>query len=132
MILYILDIKDVKKQLIFYLLFTVFCILFAIIYQSFSFGVYSNYMSYAFLLPAIFGILVSFILYFFKINKMPSKLESNLYNFGIVTLTIGSIVNGVLEIYGTTNWKVYIYYIIGTFLVISSLICYFRRKNNNN
>ena len=45
-------------------------------------------------------------------------MSNNLYNAGVATLTIGSLVYGILEIYGTTNSKVIVYFIVGVFLLI--------------
>lgn len=129
MILYTLDIKKIKKQGIIYIIVTVACILFAIIYESFSHGVISNFMVYAFTIPLILGTGVCYTLYFFKIKKLPNKFENRAYNAAIATFTVGSIVEGVLQIYGTTNWKVHLYLIVGVILLISSISSHlFRRK----
>lgn len=110
-----MSILDIKKQGKVYLIASIACVIFAMIYEAFSHGVYSNYMIFAFLLPFIMGAGISFILYL--INKkeasvLPSKFGNNLYNASVATLTFGSIFNGVLEIYGTTNAKVYVYLVV--------------------
>ena len=47
--------------------------------------------------------------------------------------TVGSIMEGVLQIYGTTNVKIYLYLIFGIILLITSILLYlFRIKNNIN
>ena len=110
----ILSISDIKKQGKVYIIVSIVCLIFAIIYEAFSHGVFSNYMIFAFLIPLVCGATISYILYF--INKkdtslLPSKFGNNLYNAAVATLTFGSIFNGALEIYGTTNAKVYVYLI---------------------
>lgn len=110
-----LSTSDIKKQWRIYIIAVIGCIFFASTYEAFSHGVYSNYMIYAFLIPLIMGAGVSYILYF--INKkskvtLPGKFEKNMYNAAVATLTFGSIFNGVLEIYGTTNSKVYVYLVL--------------------
>ena len=129
-ILSTLDIKELKKQGVNYIIATLSCILFALIYEFFSHEVYSGFMIFAFAIPLIFGVAVSFVMYFIKPKKVPKKIENNLYNAGIATLTVGSIIEGVLQIYGTTNWKIYIYLVVGIALIAISLISYIIRRWN--
>ena len=119
MILSILDIKKVRKN---YLYYSIFLIIFAFIYESFSHGVYSNYMIFAFLIPFIYGFLGSFLL-----KEKKNKLGNTLYNFGIVTLSVGSVIKGVLDIFGTTNWLVNIYLYTGIVLVVFGIIFYLKK-----
>ena len=127
-ILFTLDIEKLKEQGKIYIIVTLVCILFAMIYESFSHGVISNFMIYAFAIPLIFGVGVYYMAYFWKIKKLPNKFENKTYNAWIATLTIGSIVEGVLQIYGTTNSKIYVYLIAGIVLLISSIISYLLRR----
>ena len=76
MILFTLDIKKIKEQGTIYIIVTLVCILFAMIYESFSHGVISNFMVYAFTIPLIFGVGVYYMFYFFKIKKLPNKFEN--------------------------------------------------------
>lgn len=118
----ILSILDIKRTIIKYIFFTIFILVFGQIYEHFSFGVISNYMIYAFLIPLILGLLINTIIYFTKI--VPSKMGSCLYNKGIITLTVGSILRGVLDIYGTTNMYLKIYLYAGVLLIIAGIILY--------
>ncbi len=112
--MYISDI-NYKIQSKIYLLASLACILFSTIYEMFSHEVYSTYMISAFAIPLILGCFVSLILF-----KKQNRKENILYNEGVATLTIGSIIKGFLEIYGTTNYKVVIYLIVGvSFILIS-------------
>ena len=128
MILCTLDIKQMKTQVLIYIIETLFCILFAIIYESFSHGVFSKFMILAFLIPLILGVIVTYILCFFKREKLPTALENKLYNAGVVTLTVGSIMEGVLQIYGTTNVKIFLYLIFGILLLTISILFYIFRN----
>ena len=116
MILSILDIKKVRRN---YLIYSLFLIVFAIIYESFSHGVYSNYMIFSFIIPFIYGYCGSFL-----INIGGSKLGNMFYNLGIITLSIGSVFKGILEIYGTTNKLLYVYIIVGLLMAILGIIIY--------
>lgn len=118
----ILSILDIKRTIIKYIFFTIFILVFGQIYEHFSFGVISNYMIYAFLIPLILGLLINIIIYFTKI--VPNKMGSCLYNNGIITLTVGSILRGVLDIYGTTNMYLKIYLYAGVLLIIAGIILY--------
>ncbi len=115
MILSILDIKKIRKN---YILFSLFLLIFMIIYESFSHEVYSSFMIYAFTIPLIFGFILSYI---------KKDYLNTLYNLGIITLSIGSIFQGALEIYGTTNRLVYIYLICGIILIIIGIIKSYRK-----
>ena len=121
-----LDIKYMKKQIITYLIASIACIIFSIIYETFSHGVYSLFMICSFAIPLILGCFISLVLYKRKISY--GRVEINLYNAGVATLTFGSIFQGVLEIYGTTNFKVYIYFFVGALLILNSLAVYIIKK----
>lgn len=91
------------------------------VYELFGHGVYSYYMLYAFAIPLAFGVLPNLIAAVRGTPK-PNKIAYNLYNSGVATLTAGSVFEGVLEIYGTTNRLVYIYPIVGITLFWSGII----------
>ena len=117
-----LDIKKSKKEMIKYLFISIFFLIFSIVYESFSHDVYSNYMMYAFVIPLILGTLIYGIIYIFELNKSFNEFGMKLYNSSIITFTLGSIMKGVLEIYGTTNKLTIIYLIIGIITLIISII----------
>lgn len=116
-----------------YLLAAIFCGVFGSVYELFSHGVYSYYMIYAFAFPLVGGVLPFLILDLKNPRYMPSALAQGLYHAGIATCTIGSIIQGVLVIYGTTNSKTVIYWIAGAVLVTAGLLVYLmqslRRKS---
>lgn len=125
MILYILDIK---KTMVNYFIISLICLIFSIIYEMFSHQVYSKFMICAFLIPLIGGIILLIIN---KIKKF-NILAINIYHCSIATFTIGSIVQGILEIYGTTNNLTKYYLYIGLGLMIISIIIQFYRKGVEN
>ncbi len=113
-----------------YLLFSIFVVFFGAVYEVFSHNVYSYFMLYAFAFPLVGGTLPYFLLAmyggsarFTKI-KNPTDLSRGFYHCGIVTLTVGSIICGVLEIYGTTSYLSKYYWIVGGVLILLSLILY--------
>ncbi len=96
-----------------YLVISAFCALFGLIYEIFSHEVYSYYMIYAFGFPLIGGALPSILLALSKRCPIPSIGTRYLWHSAIAALTVGSVVKGVLDIYGTTSRLVYIYFLAG-------------------
>lgn len=121
----ILDINDLKNENKFIIGFSVFVLIFGIIYEMFSHGVISYYMIFAFLIPLInFLINIIFISGKIKINK----LSKNLFSMSIYSFTFLSIIKGVLDIYGTTNNLILIYLIVGLILLVASIILFFKTE----
>ncbi len=126
--MYTLDIDTTSKQAaktaFVYLLTSLFCGLFGAVYEIYSHGVYSFYMIYAFAFPLAGGTLPFFIISFFDNKKYPAAITRNLYHAGIATLTAGSIMRGVLDIYGTTNALTNYYWIFGIVFLLLGVAVY--------
>ena len=118
--------KKLDKISKLYLGISAFCIVFAAIYEYFSHEVYSAFMIFAFLIPFLGGTVVFYTIKRFAISSMPGESLVRLYNCGIATLTVGSIFQGVLEIYGTTNSLVNVYLVVGAMLIILAVAIYIR------
>ena len=117
--------KPMFVHLIFQVCFTAFIALFGGIYEIFSHGVFSYFMIYAFAIPLALGVIpYLFLALFGKI--LPSAFSNCFWNYGIVTLTLGSVMKGVLEIYGTDNFTAYVY-LAGIPLVLIGLESYVRK-----
>ena len=116
--------KHASKTSFVYLLISLFCILFGAVYEKYSHEVYSYYMLYGFCFPLIGGTLMFSILGSVKLKKYPSAVSRNLYHSGIATLTVGSLVRGVLDIYGTTNVLSGYYWQVGLLLSGIGIIVY--------
>ena len=108
------------KVTLVYLVISCFCALFGAVYELFSHEVYSFYMIYAFSFPLVGGAL-PFAVYALSGAKYPSAIARNLYHAGIATFTVGSIVRGVLEIYGTTNALSRFYWFVGAAFVVGGV-----------
>ncbi|MCD8120434.1 MAG: head-tail connector protein [Lachnospiraceae bacterium] len=107
-----------------YLFATLFLVLFGAVYERFSHEVYSYYMLYAFAIPLAGGVLPFFSLAFSNRLPMPGRVVRNLYHSAIATLTVGSCFAGVLEIYGTTNSLIKVYWIVGGGFLACAIILY--------
>ena len=79
-------------------------------------------MIYAFVFPLVGGTFPFLAMDLFPCKKYPGTIARNLYHSGIATLTVGSILQGVFEIYGTTNSLCGIYWIVGAILVVMGII----------
>lgn len=116
--------KALKRWAFASLIVSLLCLLCSAVYEAFSHGVYSNYMLYAFAIPLVGGTLAAFLLEFFTKQTMPGKNAMALYNAGLSTLTVGSIMKGVLDLYGTTNRLVVIYLPVGLALIFLGVAAY--------
>ena len=81
-------------------------------------------MIYAFAFPLVGGTLPFMFLGLRRLKKFPSAHACQLYHWGIATLTVGSIVKGVLEIYGTTNAMAVAYWPVGGLLISAGVITF--------
>ena len=102
MILCILDTKTIRKTIKIYIVVTVISIIFSYIYEMFSYGEYSNYMRFLFVVPII-GEITYEIIYLLKINI--TRATYNLFNSGIAILMSGMLIKGIINISGRyTNY----------------------------
>lgn len=116
--------KHMGKISFVYLLISLFCVLLGAVYEYFSHEVYSVYMIYAFIYPLLCGALPFAALSLYGSRKFPGRLHINLYNAGIATLTVGSVMQGVVDIYGTTNTLIRIYWYAGLALMLIGVLMF--------
>lgn len=116
--------RKAAKTAFVYLLISLFCSLFGAVYEIFSHGVYSFYMIYAFQFPLAGGVLPWFCISLWGGEKYPAVAARYLYHAGIATLTTGSILCGILEIYGTTNMLTGYYWTFGSILLLAGVTVY--------
>ena len=82
-------------------------------------------MVYAFLFPLLFG------RFFWEAVSARSLTPKNTVlflfaeNASVASLTIGFLVKGILEIYGTTNYLSPLYFVVGITLAVISAIAWF-------
>ena len=80
-------------------------------------------MLYAFAFPLVGGVLPFFLLLCTR-RPFPNRLTRSVYHAGIATLTVGSLVSGALEIYGTTSGLTAVYWIAGAALCVAGATGY--------
>ena len=74
-------------------------------------------MVFAVAFPLLGGVLVYELLGVFPERFLPSVWSLNLYNAGIATVTIGSIMKGIFDIYGTYSRWIRFYALLACLLV---------------
>ena len=110
-----------------YLIVAVICAAVGVIYELFSHQVWSVYMIGAFAVPLILGVLPNLVIAIGRL-KTPGYAAENLYACGLITLTLGSLLKGVLQIYGTTNTLLEYYWLVGAGFTGLGIIFYFAQK----
>ena len=123
-----LSTLDIKKQLIINIIFTIFILIFGLIYEYFSHGVYSKFMQFAFLIPCVLGVLIRIILLITK--KSINSKSLDLLDCANVTITLGCILKGILNIYGTTNSLLLVFVVLGSLFVLFFLVSLFVYKKS--
>lgn len=123
--------KPLINSVYFNLGFAIFVALFGAIYEMFSHEVYSYYMIYAFGIPLVLGVLCQ-VLTPVVFGKFQGSIEAILWNLSIVTFTVGSLLKGIVDIYGSSNHKLIIYPVAGCILALLSVIIFLAKKANSN
>ncbi len=83
-------------------------------------------MLYAFIIPLAGGLLPVTLLMLtgkFRLTRSVRRFI-HIYDSGVATLTVGSILKGVLDIYGTTNRLIVFYAAFGSALLLLGGIGY--------
>ncbi len=116
--------KKAGRAALAYLAVSLLCALAGAIYERFSYGVYSYFMIYAFAIPLAGGALPFLAMAVFGKPRFPVRASRMAYHAGIATLTVGSLVQGILEIYGTANRLTFVYWIAGAALLAVGVALY--------
>ncbi len=95
------------------------------VYGIFGHGVKSAAMTWMFLYPLLGGALFYFIIErgIPHITKFAGcRVFLNIYNSGIATLTIASLLKGIFEIAGTNSPYLVFYYMTGGIFIVVGLV----------
>jgi|GEM_PF-3615546 len=90
---------------------------FSYIYESFSHGVYSIFMTHLFLIPLLCGAVPSFLLALSR-KVYVDPTARLLWSALVLTLALGSATQGVVEIYGTTTDYIVMYPVFAAILLV--------------
>lgn len=107
----------------------VFAALFGAVYEHFSFGVYSGFMIYAFAPLLMVGFILAILS---RTDRPPRRLSINLINSASATLSVGMAAAGIVEIYGTENKYLRVYFVAGTIFALLAVISYLAGAPENN
>ena len=99
-----------------YVVLSLFCAVFAAVYEYFGHGVWSYHMVFAFLIPLAGGALPLLLL------AELSPAAAALWRAGLAAWTVGSLFRGALEIYGTSHALTIVYPILGASLCMAALV----------
>ena len=90
-----------NKGVMIYLIITIFCQVFFLIYDRFSHGVRSPYMTYLFLWPLLLGLVPGLLFWCIPRIRRQGRISANLYHSGVAAVTVSSLLRGIFEIAGT-------------------------------
>lgn len=131
-------INPAKKGLIIYLCVSAFCFVFYLVYNSFSHGVHSVFMTYLFAVPLVLGALPCLIFTLVRKIRFPNRLCVNLWNSGVAAVACASLLQGILEIAGAESvYHVYLFFVgvgfifLGIRAFVFDKIRFHRNKSKN-
>ena len=119
--MYTSDIKRELKTGIIYLSGSLIIAAAAAVYGLFSHGVYSYFMTYAFMIPLLGGAMPHLVAAL-KEKSLPGWVREDILLAVIVTLTTGSLLKGALDIYGTTNRLLIAYPVLALLVTAAAVI----------
>lgn len=107
--------ETLRRKALVYVLLSLFCALFAAVYEHFGHGVWSYYMAFASVIPLAGGALPALLL------SDLSPVAAALWRAGLAAWTVGSLFCGALEIYGTSHALTVVYPALGALLCAAAL-----------
>lgn len=113
--------KTAIKSTLAFIGISLFCVLFNFIYSFFGHGVKSDFMTYAFAIPLLCGVIPYAIMIPIR-PKVPVRAARIMWNCGIVTLTLGSLSKGVFDIAGTASDLLYVHLLVGAGLLVAGIL----------
>ena len=116
--------QKAQNTTLIYICVSMFCALFGGVYEYFGHGVISFHMIYAFAFPLVLGALFFTIVGKSSTLPYPCRISASCLHLSVATTTVGSIVQGVLDIYGTTNRLSVIYIVACIILFALSIVSY--------
>lgn len=95
--------KRFRRMVLIYTGVAVFCLVFFLVYDRFSHGVRSPYMTWLFLWPLVLGVFPCLIGYWLLVFRYRNWLAPNLYHSGVAALTGSSMLRGIFDIAGNAS-----------------------------
>lgn len=114
--------KSAKKRLFIYIGVTIFAGIFSFVYELLSHQVYSNAMIYWFAIPLVLGVVPNALALAIPRLNVGSAWQKTMQAFAVATLSVGSVLQGIVEIYGTTNSLINYFFIVGGAFLLTGII----------
>jgi hypothetical protein len=111
-----------------FLVISLICVIVNWIYGRYGHGVHSDYMTFVFVYPLLGGTAVYGLAGALPKAWLPGRLAINIYNSGIATLAVGSMLRGVFDIAGTSSPYQPVFLILGIAMISIGLLSYFIRR----
>ena len=102
-----------------------FCIFFFIIYDLFSHGVRSPFMTYLFAWPLLLIAVPAGVMYLIAPIPGPSLLSTLFWHTGVAALTVSSLLRGVFEIAGNSSLYQHLLMFVGFAMLGIGAVLYF-------
>ena len=113
-----------KKAPLVYLVVSMLCLLIFIIYNRFSHGVTSPYMTWLFAWPLVLGVIPATIFSLLPRIFHPGRVSYNIYNSAVAALTVSSLLKGVFDIAGNSSrYQTYLM-IFGAVMYVTGILVY--------
>ena len=92
-----------RKAPFVYLAVSILCLILFFIYNRFSHGVTSPYMTWLFGWPLVLGTIPLALLALIPYDLYPKRISFNIYNTGVASLTVASLLKGIFDIAGNSS-----------------------------
>lgn len=112
--------KEDRHRSLIWLGAAAFCGFFSTVYNHYGHGVHSFFMSFLFLWPLLGA--VWYLLLPGLLSVHPGRVSANAVNAGLATLAVGSLLQGIFEIAGTSSPYVPIFFCIGSLLCLAGVL----------
>lgn len=117
-----------RRNVILYTGITLLCFVFAQVYNRFSHGVYSTYMTYAFVFPLILGWVPALVFWRLPDVRRSGIISRNAWHSGIAAVTVSSLLRGIFEIAGTSSPYQSYLMIAGIAMLITGLAAFITKR----
>ena len=110
-----------------YVIASVACALFALVYAQFSHGVQSPFMMFAFAIPLLGGALPALGMHAAKARPAP-RVARQAWALSLASLSVASFLRGVFEIAGTNSPYLAVYVMAASVLAIIAVVSLARSR----
>ena len=126
--------EELRSGLIISISCSVFCLVFYLVYNIFSHGVHSPFMTFLFAWPLILEVIPTGLCLMIRAVPGPSVLSSLFWNTGTALVTVSSLLRGILEIAGSSSEQQVYMMAAGFAFLAAGLILYvegiWKRRRN--